>query len=257
MPLIERAEHLVDRAGIAFDRLFAFEIPHDDVERVGAGDHHRRNRGRVVGALVIVDGNEAIHEGARGHHGDVTERAVADLLLAGEPFPAEALGIADDGVELGVGDRFQHAGRLGEIGGEGLLNQHRHATLDRGQDRLDMQMLVGSNDGAGDFRSRQQLAMAGGDEIGADARRDVAAAIVIELGDADPLHRRMARRHLAAEQADAAAADDGKADALGVSFHTFSPARFFAFSSAMPEIVSLLSGRSIGALRSAERSAAL
>src|SRR6185437_10642853 len=39
--------------------------------------------------------------------------------------------------------------------------------------------------------------------------------------------------------------------------HTFSPARFLAFSSAMPEIVSLDSGRSTGSLRSADRSAAL
>ncbi len=118
-------------------------------------------------------------------------------------------------------------------------------------------MLVGGDDGAGDFRPRQQFAMAGGDEIGADLGADIAAAIVIELGDADPFDRGMARRHFAAEQADAAGADDGEADALGALSHTFSPARFFCLSSAMPEIVSLVSGRSIGSLRSADRSAAL
>ena len=88
-----------------------------------------------------------------------------------------------------------------------------------------MEMLVGGDDGAGDFRPRQEFAMAGGDEIGADPRADIAAAIVIELGDADPFHRRMARRHFAAEQPNAAGADDGEADALGALPHTFSITR--------------------------------
>ena len=66
----------------------------------------------------------------------------------------------------------------------------------------------------------------------------------------------MARRHLAAEQADAAAADDGEADALPF-FITFSPAAVLAFKSATAEIVSLVSGRSTGSLRSADRSAAV
>ena len=66
----------------------------------------------------------------------------------------------------------------------------------------------------------KQFAMTGGDEIGADARADIAAAIMIEFGDADPFHRRMARRHLAAEQPDPAGADDGKPDAFGGFFHT-------------------------------------
>ncbi len=257
MPPIERPQNLVDRARVALDRLFAFEIPHDEVERVRAGDHHRRDRRRIVGALVIVDGDQPVHERARGHQGDVAERAAAHLFLAGEPFAAEALGVADDGVELGVGDRLEHAGGLGEIGRQRLFDQHRHAALHRRHDRLDVQVLVGGDDRGGDFRPRQQLAMAGGDEIGADAGADIAAAIVIELGDADPLDRGMARRHLAAEQPDAAGADDGEPDALGVLLHTFSPARFLALSSAMPEIVSLVSGRSIGVFRSADKSAAL
>ena len=62
-----------------------------------------------------------------------------------------------------------------------------------------MQVLVGRDQHRVDLRPRQQLAMTGGDEIGADARGNVAAAIVIELGNADPFHRRMARRYLAAE----------------------------------------------------------
>src|SRR5574340_166116 len=43
----------------------------------------------------------------------------------------------------------------------------------------------------------------------------------MEGGKADPLDRRMPRRHLAAEQADAPAADDGKADPFGGFFHGF------------------------------------
>ena len=38
--LIERPQHLVDRAGVAFDRRLLFKIPHAHVERVGARDHH-------------------------------------------------------------------------------------------------------------------------------------------------------------------------------------------------------------------------
>src|SRR6202030_3058945 len=138
-----------------------------------------------------------------------------------------------------------------------FFDQHRQAALDRREDRVDVQMLVGRDQHRVDFRPRQKLAMTGGDEIGADAGGDIAAAIMVELGDADPFHRRMPRRHLAAKQADPAGADDGKADALGVLLHTFNPARFLALSSAMLEMVSLVSGRSMGSLRSAERSAAL
>src|SRR6516165_3371532 len=97
----------------------------------------------------------------------------------------------------------------------------------------------------------------GGDEVGADARGNVAAAIVIELGNADPSHRGLARSHLAAKQSDAPGADDGKPDAFGVLLHTLRPARLRCLSSAIPEIVSLVSGRSIGSLRSADKSAAL
>src|SRR5207244_6348807 len=106
---------------------------------------------------------------------------------------------------------------------------------------------------AGDFRAAQQFAVIGGDEIGADARGHVAAAVGVELGDADPLDRRMACRHLAAKQPDATGADDCQADA----FCRFPHARHLALISATAESAWFDSGRSTGSPRSADKSAAM
>ncbi len=57
--------------------------------------------------------------------------------------------------------------------------------------------------------------MIGGDEVGADPGGDRLAAVVVALGDADPLDRRMARRHLAAKQPDPARPHDRQPDAAG------------------------------------------
>ena len=57
------------------------------------------------------------------------------------------------------------------------------------------------------------------DEIGADLGRDLAGAVRVLLGKPDPLHRRMAVRHLAAEQPDPPAADDGEPDVGGLGSH--------------------------------------
>ncbi len=60
---------------------------------------------------------------------------------------------------------------------------------------------------------------------------------------------------------DPAAADDGETDVLGLGSHDFtatlSPVRNLALKSATAAMVSLVSGRSIGSLRSADRSAAV
>ena len=214
----------------------------------------------IVGALVVVDRDQAIHERARGDQRHVAERAGAHLLLAGEPLPSEALGVADHRVDLGVLDRLQHLRGLREVGRQRLLDQERNAALDRDHDRVDVQMLVGGDDGAGHLRPLQQLDMALRDEIRADPGRDFAGAVRVLLGKPDPLHRRMAVRHLAAEQPDAAAADDGETDFCGLCSHFciagLSPALYRAFRSAIAAIVSLVSGRSTGSPRSAERSAA-
>src|SRR5262249_32278427 len=183
----------------------------------------------------------------------IAERAGAYLLLRAEPFAAEALGVADDRVELCVGDRPEHARRLRKIGRKRLFDQHRHPALDRGEDRIDVQMLVGRDDGAGDLGTCEQLAVARGDEVGPDPRRDIAAAIGIELGNADPFDRRVARRDFAAEEADTAGADDGEAH----SFCGFLHARSLALIWATAESAWFDIGRSTGSPRSAERSAAI
>src|SRR5712672_347081 len=218
--LVERPQHLVDRARIDFRLLLAFQAPHADVERMRARDHHRRDGLGLVGALVVVDRDQPVHEGARRHHGDVPERAGRAFLFCREPAPAEALGVAHDRVELGALDRGEHAGGFAQVGRERLLDQHRQAVLDRRHDRIDMEMLVGRDNGARRLRPRQQLAVVGGDEIGPDLGRHRAAAVGVAFRDADPLDRRMPGRDLAPEQADAARPHDGEPDALGLAvFH--------------------------------------
>ena len=119
-----------------------------------------------------------------------------------------------------------------------------------------MQVLVGRDDGAGDLRTLEQFDMALRDEVRADPRCDLAGAVRVLFGEPDPFHCRMAVRHLAAEQPDASAADDGNAEFLGLRSHVFSPARIFCLNSAICEIAWLVSGRSTGSLRSADKSAA-
>src|SRR4051794_5238286 len=119
-----------------------------------------------------------------------------------------------------------------------------------------MQVLVGADDGGGDLRPLQQIEVALGDEIRADFAGDFAGAVGVFLCNPDPSHRRMACRDLATKQSDAAAADDSEANVLG-AFHVFRPARFLTLSSAIAEIDSLVSGRSTGSPRSADKSAAL
>ena len=115
-----------------------------------------------------------------------------------------------------------------------------------------MEMLVGRNDGAGDFRPSEELAVVLRDEIDADLFRDIEPAVVIPLGNPDPLHRRMACSDLAAKQSHATRPDNRKADAFRLSLHALAP-----IISATAESDSFESGRSTGALRCAERSAAV
>ncbi len=114
-------------------------------------------------------------------------------------------------------------------------------------------MLVGGDDGTGDLGPLEQLDMALRDKIRADFGGDLAGPVRVLLGDADPLHRRMAVRHLTAEQPDAPAADDGEADILRGCPH----ARNLELISATADSDWFDSGRSIGSPRSAERSAAM
>ena len=115
-----------------------------------------------------------------------------------------------------------------------------------------MEMLIGGDDGAGDLRALEQLAKILGDEVGADLFSDMQAAVMVLLGDADPLHGWMARCDFAAKQSDPAGADDGEPDAFRLSPHRLPPT-----ISATAESAAFDSGRSTGSLRSAERSAAV
>jgi hypothetical protein len=98
-------------------------------------------------------------------------------------------------------------------------------------------MLVGADDRSRDFRPLEQFDVALRHKIRADLRTHFSRAVRVFFGEPDPLDSRMARRHLATEQSDAAAADDRKADSLGRGLHWFTPARTFCLNSAMAEIV--------------------
>ena len=152
--LVDRSQHLVDRACVDLALLLAVEAPHADVERMRAGDHHRRDRLRLVGALVVVDRDQPVHEGARCDQGYIPERAGRALLLGREPAAAEALGVADDHIELRALDRGEHAGGLREIRRQRLFDQHRQLVLDRAHDWIDVQVLVGRDDRAGRLQDR-------------------------------------------------------------------------------------------------------
>jgi hypothetical protein len=108
-PLVRRAKHLVDRPRIALDRGLSLKTPHADIKRVRTGNDHRRNRRRIVGALVIVDRDQAIHKGTRGYHRHIAERAGTAFLLRRQPSAAKALRVADNGIQLRRLDRLQYA----------------------------------------------------------------------------------------------------------------------------------------------------
>ena len=77
-----------------------------------------------------------------------------------------------------------------------------------------MQVLIRGDDRRRHLRPREQLAIVGGAEIGARLVGDELEPVALEIGDTDPVDLRVARGHLAAEEADATGADDGKPDAL-------------------------------------------
>ena len=115
-----------------------------------------------------------------------------------------------------------------------------------------MQMLVCSDDRRRHFRPREQLAVIGGHEIGADLLRNELGAIRLDLGESDEVDLGMPRCDLSAKQSDSAGADDGNTDALRILFHRlctpYATARTFLASA---------SGIDTGWLVSAERSAAM
>jgi hypothetical protein len=215
MPRCIGPEDPIDRPRVRLDGRLALQQPHHHVEGVGARDDHGRDRLRAVGAAVIVDGDQAVHEGPRGRQRHLAELTGPDLLLGAQETPAEALRVADHRVGARALDRGQDARGLRELGRQRLLDQEVDLALDGGENRIDVQMLVGRDDRRADFRPRQELAMVGGDEVGADPRRHVLAAVGTRFGDADPVDVAVPRGDLAANQSDAAGADDGETDASG------------------------------------------
>ena len=115
-----------------------------------------------------------------------------------------------------------------------------------------MKMLVGGDDRRRDLGSCEQLAIIGGNEIGADFVGDEAQSIRLDLGESDEVDLGMPRCDLSAKQSDSAGADDGNTDALRILFHRlctpYATARTFLASA---------SGIDTGWLVSAERSAAM
>ncbi len=212
----QRPERLVHRAGVDFDRALRLHDPHDHVQRVRAGDHHRRDLGGVVGPPVIVQGDEPVHERPGRDQGHVSELAGADLLLRHQPAAAEALRVPDDRVHSGALDGGEDALRIGEPGCERLLDQKRQLALDRSEDRIDVQVLVGRDDRGRHLGPRKQLAVVVGHEVRADLFPDELCAIGLHLGEPDEVDLRVARGDFAAKQTDPPSSDDGEADALGI-----------------------------------------
>ncbi len=162
-----------------------------------------------------------------------------------------ALRIPDHRVDSGVADRGEDALRIGEPGRERLLDQQRQLALDRREDRIDVQVLVGRDDRGRHLGAREQLAVVVCHEVRADFFPDELCPIGLDLGQADEVDLRMARRDLAAEHPDPATADDGEADALG-GFLRHRESYAAARTGLDP-----FSGSATDSLRSADRSAAM
>ena len=181
-----------------------------------SGDHHRRDLGGIVGPLVVVEGHEPVHKGPGSDQGYVAQLAGADLLFRHQPTSAEALRVADHRVHSGFLDGGEDTLGIGEPGRERLLDQQRQLALHCGENRLDVQVLVGRDDRGRHLGAREKLAVVLCHEIGANFLPDLFPPIGFQLREADKVDLRVARRDLAAEQADSSAADDRETDASGV-----------------------------------------
>ena len=218
-----RFQRLVDRACIDFYRRFRFHQPHDNVQRMRAGYHHRRNLRRIVGAFVVIDCNQPVHERTRRDHRDFAQCAGSDFFLGDEPAATESLRIADHRVDFrllyGIHDHL----RLSEIGCQRLFDQQRMAAFKRGKYRVHMQVLVSGNDDRVDFRTPDEFAEIGSHELGTHFVRDQFGAFGIGFRYAYPADLRMARGKFPADQADTARADDSQADFFWLPSHLAPP----------------------------------
>src|SRR5262249_55047142 len=128
---------------------------------------------------------------------------------------------------------------------------------DGGLNRINVQVLVRAYNRGGHLGPLEQLNVTLRNKIRADLGAHLPGAVRGLFGETDPLNGRMASRNLAAEHDYTAAAAHVDGNTLGRFLHWFTPARNLCLNSAMAEIVSLVSGKSAGSFRSAERSAAL
>ena len=186
---------------------------------MGAGDDHRGDLSGIVRALVVVDRDEAIHEGPRGHHRHLAQLPGADLFFRYQPPAPEALRVSDDRIDPRLLDRGEHVRGLGEVGSERFLDQHGQLALQRRHDRIDVQVLVGRNHRGGHFGPLEEFVEVGGDEIRADLLGHELCALRVLLRDADPIDLGVASGEFTANQADASRADDRKSDAFGLFLH--------------------------------------
>ena len=151
---------------------------------MGAGDHHGRQVPAVVGAPQRGERHHAVHEGARDHRGHLADLAGDQALLDREEAAAEALGVADHGVDPRVLDRVQDLLRLARVGGERLLDEQIEAALDRGERRRRMVVLVGRDDHRGDLGAREQLGEALGEEVGAGVGLEALPELRLDVAQA-------------------------------------------------------------------------
>ena len=148
---------------------------------------------------------------------DLAQRAGADLFLRHQPAAAEALGVADHGVDAGLldgGERAADSARSVASGFSISIGSLRCATADSTGSTCrcsSVETTTALTSGRASSSRKSVVTKSAPHLLAHDF-----AALGVHLGDADPVHLGVARGELAADQADAAGADDGEADLLGL-----------------------------------------
>ena len=200
-----------------FARPYAFKKPAGDIHPVGQHIHHRRGGG---GPLENLDPLCARIAGAPGKRGDFPNAAGKDLIFCREIAPLEALGVANIQGRTGglrLGD--QRIG-IGECKCNGLLNQHRFTQFQRLHHRQQMLVLAGRDNHRIDLRMRDHRQIVRRGKISPRALSQLSGAIGAQIGHRQKLHRRMRRRHLRPQRADAPGTDHRDTQFTCFHFHS-------------------------------------